>query len=341
MSEITSRLLPARSCALEGIVCVEIGMLLFVVQDGMMKGLLESYPIWMLISIRGVIAALVLIPTILVLGGPHRLVSPLWRLHFTRAGLFAVGFSCFYAAFPFMKLAEVSTIFFSAPLLTALFASLFLGERIGPHRLAALVVGFVGVIIAMNPTGDGFHWIALLPLITAFTYACSQIIARRIGDRDSTLTMGLYTVCMGAALMVPGGWLVNQLVAIGPEFPHLRWEWPSVPTDQLPYLMGLGCIGMVGYMVLTRAYQIANASLIAPFDYTYLPIAAVMAYVVWDEVPDWRTIAGMVMIIAAGLYIGFREVVSHRRQIHPTATAEAIFVLSNPMPAVSPAEDQA
>jgi drug/metabolite transporter (DMT)-like permease len=94
-------------------------------------------------------------------------------------------------------------------------------------------------------------------------------------------------------------------------------------------------------MVLTRAYQIANASLIAPFDYTYLPIAAVMAYVVWDEVPDWRTIAGMVMIIAAGLYIGFREVVSHRRQIHPTATAEAIFVLSNPMPAVSPAEDQA
>ena len=239
-----------------------------------------------------------------------------------------------------MNLAEVSTIFFSAPLMTALFASLFLGERIGPHRLGALVLGFIGVVIAMKPTGDGFRWIALMPLICAVTYALSQIIARRIGDRDTTLTMGLYTVCMGAFLMIPGGWLVNQLIPMGPEFPHLRWDWSLPPQDHFATLALLGCVGMVGYMLLSRAYQIANASLIAPFDYTYLPFATLMAFLVWEEVPGWETMTGMAIIIASGLYIGFREVVSHRRRIETPAIAEAVFVPGVPTPSVSPAEDR-
>ena len=98
-------------------------MLFFVAQDALMKTLLLTYPIWLLLFARSVLSVGVLTPLILWLGTPHRLLTPLWPLHMLRGLLFAAGFSLFYPAFPFMGLAEVSTIFFSAPLITALLAA--------------------------------------------------------------------------------------------------------------------------------------------------------------------------------------------------------------------------
>ena len=141
----------ASSRAVAGILCIEFGMLLFVFQDGMMKALLGDFTVWMLIFARATVAVVVLVPTILLLGYPHRLLTPLWPLHFTRAALFTVGFSLYYAAFPRMGLAELTAIFFAAPLFTSIFAALFLGETIGARRITCLLIGFVGVVIAMNP----------------------------------------------------------------------------------------------------------------------------------------------------------------------------------------------
>ncbi|MEZ5875598.1 MAG: DMT family transporter [Hyphomicrobiales bacterium] len=266
------------SRALAGIACVEIGMLLFVVQDGMMKLLLGEFTVWMLIFVRSVVTVTVLTPTILFLGRPHRLFTPLWPLHLARATLFAFGFSLFYAAFPFMGLAEVTTIFFAAPLITAGLAAIFLHETIGLHRIAALAVGFVGVLIAMNPTGDAFQPVAILPLLCALTYAMSQVIARQIGDRDTTLTTGLLT------------------------------------------------IGFAGI-------------LIAPFDYTYLPFATAMAYLVWGERPALNTLVGMVLIIASGISLGYREILAARRSVEPAPTAEAVFIPGAPAGALAQLAD--
>jgi drug/metabolite transporter (DMT)-like permease len=332
---------PAPSRALQGIVCVEIAMLLFVGQDGMMKTLLTVYPVWLLIFARSIVTLLVMTPLIWILGRPHRLLTPLWPLHLLRAFLFASGFSMFYAAFPFMGLAEVSTIFFSAPLITALFAALFLRETIGPHRSAALVVGFIGVLIAMNPAGENFSWVAILPLCTAVTYAISQIIARKIGDRESTLTVGLYTLTFAGLLILPMGWLVNQVIPITPETYHLRWDLPAQAFSDLPRLTLLGCIGMAAYMLISRAYQVANASLVAPFDYTYLPFATLLAYLLWDEIPGLNTLAGMALIIASGLYLGWRELRAARRSDEVPVTAEAIFAPGSPLPPQIPEEESA
>ncbi len=323
---------PAPSHALQGIACVQIGMLFFVVQDGMMKSMLASYPVWILIFSRSVIASLVLTPLIWTLGGTHRLLTPLWPLHLARATLFAVGFSMFYAVYPFMALAEVSTIFFSAPLITALLAALILGETIGAHRIGALLLGFIGVLIAMNPTGEGFSWVAVLPLGGAATYAMSQIIARQIGDRESTLTAGLYTLGFAGLLIVPIGWLVGHLVPITAETSHLRWEMNAMPLSDLAQLALLGGTGMAGYMLVTRAYQVANASLVAPFDYTYLPFAVVLAYVLWDEVPGTPTLIGMAMIVASGLYLGWRELRAARYSDVTPVTAETVFAPGAPLP---------
>ena len=116
------------SRTLAGILCIEAGTVLFAVQDGFMKALLGDFTVWMLIVVRAIFTCALLVPAILVLGPPHRLLTPLWALHTARAALFAAGFSLFYAAFPFMGLAELTTIFFSAPLFTALLAALVAGR---------------------------------------------------------------------------------------------------------------------------------------------------------------------------------------------------------------------
>ncbi|PKQ12181.1 MAG: EamA/RhaT family transporter [Alphaproteobacteria bacterium HGW-Alphaproteobacteria-1] len=341
MAMMSAHPAPAPSRAVQGILCIEAAMLLFVAQDAVMKGMLTSYPVWPLLFARSVMAVVVLVPLIAWLGGPHSLRSALWPLHMARAFLFAVGFAMFYAAFPFMGLAEVSTIFFSAPLLTALMAALFLGERIGAHRAAALVVGFAGVVIAMNPMGGQFSMVAVLPLLCALTYAASQIIARRIGERESTLTVGLYTLCFSGVMIVPIGWGVAHLVPLTPETAHLRWSLPEGVIADLPRLAGLGAIGMVAYMLASRAYQVAAASLVAPFDYTYLPFAAVLGYLVWAEVPSQATLTGMALIIGAGLYIGWRELRAARRGDAIPITAEATFAPGSPLPPLMPEEERA
>ncbi len=318
------------SRALAGILSIEVGMLFFVGQDALMKALLGDFTVWMLIVARAVVTVTLLVPTILILGAPHRLVTPFWPQHFLRALLFAFGFSLFYTAFPFMALAEVTTIFFSAPLFTALMAAVFLGEKIGFQRMGCLAIGFLGVIIAMNPTGEAFQWIAVLPLICAVSYAASQIIARKVGEQDSSLTMGLYTIAMAGVLVVPLAFGVNQIFDMGHDFRHLRWDWAWPDWQGLQVLALLGVIGMIGYILLSRAYQIASASLIAPFDYSYLPLATAMGYLLWDEVPGWNTITGMVLIVASGLYLGYREVIHARRQKEPAPTAEVAFIPGSP-----------
>lgn len=334
MAVITNNPPIARSRDMAGIICVLAGMFLFVGQDALMKTLLGTHTIWLLMAVRGAVAVLILTPAILILGGPHRLFTPLWPLHLARAALFAVGFALFYTAFPFMGLAEVTTIFFAAPLIVALMAALWLGERVGPYRMGCLIVGFVGVLIAMAPDQGAFQWVAVLPLLCAVMYAASQILARVIGERDSSLTTGLYTIAFSSMIVLPMGWGLNQIVTIDSDFAHIGWHWPVIQTDNAIRLMMLGLIGMAAYTLLSRAYQIAPASLVAPFDYAYLPMATVMAFVIWGEIPSTNTVIGMILIVGSGLYLGYRELRHARRSSEAAPTAEASFAPGNPTAAM-------
>ena len=335
MTEVTSNASGTQSRVAEGIFCIELGLLFFVAQDGLMKAMLGTHTVWTLIFARAVMSILILAPIVYFKGPPNRLITPLWPWHLTRAVLFTLGFTLFYSAFPFMGLAEVVAIFFAAPLITAIVAALWLKETIGPHRMAALMIGFVGVVVAMNPTSDTFQWVAIFPLICAATYAISQVMVRKIGDRETTLTIGLYTIAMSGALILPLGWGLNQIFEFGTEFQHLRWDWPGFDATTLLPLALLGTIGMIAYLLVSRAYQITSASLIAPFDYTYVPIAALMAYFLWDEVPNWSTLAGMALIVASGLYIGYREIRASNLHKEDPIVAESTFAPGNPMAPLS------
>ncbi len=290
-----------------GVFFVVLGMALITVQDGFMKEMLERYSLWPLMVSRGVMGVVICVPLILIMGGANRLSTPLLGFYAIRGALIAVAFALFYAAFPFMNLAEISTIFFAAPLMITIMATIFLGETIGPHRIFALVLGFGGVLIALNPTAEAFQPVALLPFFCAILYAASQIVARKMGDGDTLLMTALFTVLfMALAIPLVGG-LTAWILPEGPETHHVRWDWAIPQGMDLLWVALLGISGMAGITFLTRGYQVASASLLAPFDYTYLPMATGMAYFLWDEVPTRSTLIGMALIVAAGLYLAWRE----------------------------------
>jgi drug/metabolite transporter (DMT)-like permease len=318
------------SRTLQGIACVLSGMVLFVGQDVLMKDMLTHYPVWMLIFVRSIVALLTLLPLVLWLGAPHRILTPLWPWYLARAMLFASGAAMFYTAFPFMGFAEVTTLFFSAPLMTATLAALFLQEKIGLHRAAALLVGFAGVVIAMNPTGGSLGMIAVLPLLCALTYAISQTIVRKIGEQDTSLTIGLYTISLSGVLIIPMGLTISQMIVITPEMNHLRMDWPMPKVEGIAMLALLGTIGTVGYTLVSRAYQIASASVIAPFDYSYLPLAATLGYLLWGEVPAYTTFIGMVLIVASGIYTAYRELRVNRAADDYPPIAQTVFTPGGP-----------
>lgn len=304
-----------------------------------MKGMLTSYPVWMLIFVRSVVALVTLLPLVLWLGAPHRVLTPLWPWYLARALLFTSGFAMFYAAFPFMGLAQITTLFFAAPLMTATLAALFLQESIGLHRISALLVGFAGVVIAMNPMGGSFGWISILPLVCAFTYAISQIIVRKIGEQDTSLVIGLYTISFSGLLIVPMGFVVTQVIVITPELDHLRMNWPVPEGNGVAMLALLGVIGTAAYTLVSRAYQIASASVIAPFDYSYLPLAAFMGYLLWGEIPPHSTFMGMVLIVASGMYTAYRELRLDRAANDTPPTAETVFTPGAPAVVLAEALD--
>ncbi len=326
---------------LHGIGCVIAGMAFFAGQDAMMKSLLGTYPIWVLMFVRSCVAVAVLVPLIVLLGGSHRLTTPSWRLHLVRSFFFTGAFSMFFTALPLMGLAEASTIFFSAPLIIALMAALFMREALGPHRIGALIVGFAGVVVAMNPGGDGFSWVALLPLACAGFYAISQILARRIGDGESSLTVGLWTLAFSGPMTLATGWTLNLFVDFGPRFAHLRWTLPENTMQDFSWLLALGLLGMIGYTLLSRAYQVAEASAVASFDYSYLAFAATMAWFIWDEIPPATTLTGMTLIAASGLYIGWRELLATRGTDQPAMVADALIAPGNPYSPIEEGDNDA
>ncbi len=157
------------------------------------------------------------------------------------------------------------------------------------------------------------------------------------------MVAGAYTIILAGLFVLPLGWALNALFDIGAEANHLRWSWDGFTFGILPWLILLGAIGMVGWTLLSRAYQIADVGAVAPFEYAYLPLAAALGYLAFDEVPSWNTLVGMALIIVSGVYIGYREVINARRSILPTA--EASFAPGNPavvheFPEVDPSEER-
>jgi drug/metabolite transporter (DMT)-like permease len=280
--------------------------MVFSIQDVILKWLSGDYPLAEAQVLRGVFA----LPFILVLvrydGGWRALVSRRYRLLLGRSALMLTSYTCYYLSLPALPLAEVVAITFTVPLIIAALAGVLLKEHVSLRRWLAILVGFAGVLIIVQPGGGVMEWAALLPLVGAFTYALSQIIARRLGPTETTSVMAFYqnTVYLVGGLVL--GALLGHGAFQGQGHPSIEFfvrAW-TVPTA-LDFLLLSACgpISAAGVWLLTHAYRLAEANRVAFFEYSGLVWAILWGYLVWHDVPRLTTVLGAAIVVGAGIYM--------------------------------------
>ena len=197
-----------------------------------------------------------------------------------------------FVALQYLQLAETMSIMFATPLLVALLAGPILGERAGPRRLAAIGIGFLGVLLITRPGLGTMHPAALLSVAGAFAYAFYSICTRLLAAHDSSRTTMVYSGLAGVVLMTP-------------VLPFL-WTTPTSPLVWV-LLLALGVFGAVGHWLLILAHARAPAPVLSPFIYTQIVWMLVLGYVLFGDWPDTWTLIGSTVVIGSGLYLLYRE----------------------------------
>ncbi|WP_299729009.1 DMT family transporter [uncultured Tateyamaria sp.] len=191
----------------------------------------------------------------------------------------------------YLSLTVTGSIMFSAPIIVCALSWPLLGERVGPWRWGAIMLGFVGVLVVIRPFDAAFHWIALLNVYNAISLALYSIITRKISGVVAAETMQFYMGAFGAILLAP--------------FALNVWVMPDTPF-QWAVMIGLGIWGWAGHEIFSRAHSYAPANTLMPYTYSFLLYLAIASYVVFSEVPDGWTILGATIIVCSGFIVWWR-----------------------------------
>jgi len=267
-----------------------VAVAIFSCMDALIKWLSGTYPTIEIVFFRSAFAFLPLLPALLS-GGRAALRTRRPFVQAGRAALGLVSMFAFFYCFRMMPLADVFGIAFSAPIFVTALSVPMLGERVGVRRWSAVVVGFVGVLVMLRPDSGLFASTSWIALFATMLYALGQIFVRDLTKTETTACIVFYvtltTTTVSAAVM-----------------PFL-WVTPS-PGDAL-LLVAIGVLGGVAQLAFTRAFHLAPAAVVSPFDYTGLLYASVIGYYVWGDVPTVGFLVGAGIVMASGLYILYRE----------------------------------
>ncbi len=309
----------ARSQALSGILFATGGTLIFSVNDVSIKFLSEGYALHQVILIRALVAMAFILGVIHVSErGWSQIGTSRPRMHLLRVGIVMVSNVTFFVGLAAMPLADAVAVAYVSPLVVTLLSIIFLGEKVGPRRWGAVIVGMIGVIIMLRPGAGVIQPAALLVLFSAVLYACGNLLARHMGGTESAMTLSFYVqsgfilVCICMGLWAGDGHLATD----DPLWAFLfrPWIWP--PLSDWPVFLATGLSVGIGGMMVTQAYRTAEAGLIAPFEYVGMPIAILWGVLVFGTFPDAVAWIGIALICGSGLYVLYRETAVRQRGRH-------------------------
>ncbi len=301
---------------LSGIAFVIAGVTVFTMQDVIIKLLSGDYPVLEIVFVR----SLVSLPLLLALASLRGRRNALKVRHpfqqALRGLVMFLSYATYYLALAALPLAEAVSIFYSAPLFMTALAGPLLGEYPGLRRWSALAVGFVGVLVILKPQGE-LSLAALLAVASALTYALSAIITRRIGAADSAESMAMTASLVYVALAGAAGLALGDGRLAGSDQPEIAflvraWSWPGARDFALFSLCGL--IAAIGFTCLAQAYRLAPAASVAPFEYSSLPWAVLLGWVIWSDLPDVWLGLGIALVVGSGLYVFRREALRARQR---------------------------
>jgi drug/metabolite transporter (DMT)-like permease len=285
----SSRHLPVLGITLKlASVVVFAGMLVCI------KYLGRDIPAGQAIFVRGLISVVVLALLAWSTGRLHLLKTDNWRSHALRSLCGTVSMFCLFVAIAMIPLADLTAISFTTPLFLTVLAMVFLGERIHGFRWTALGIGFVGVLVTIGPHLSFSHGASagvLVALSSAIFSAFALMFLRKMSGGEHAITITFY---FSLTFMV-----CSALTAIR--------GWPMPTSEQWLLIVGAGLFGVFGQVLMTYSYRYAEASTIAPIDYSNMIMSIVLGYLFFDEIPTLSVWIGAPLILGAGLIILWRE----------------------------------
>lgn len=274
-----------------GIAMMLLGFFLFAANDALGKWLLATASVGQLMLARAVVGLSVVGGLLAPAGLQPLRTQPRIGLQVVRGFLSAAESALFFWALTFLPLADVMTYYLAGPIYVTALSPWLLGEHVGWRRWLAVIVGFIGVVIAIQPGQESFSWGALAALTGSFAYACFMVATRKLAATDARVLMGWQLVAalaVGLALLAVQGWN------------------PVRPVDlALMAVLGLG--SLLGNSCVNISLKLAPAAVVVPYQYSLIIWGVLMGYLVFGEMSDMPTFIGAAVIIAAGLFIFFRE----------------------------------
>jgi drug/metabolite transporter (DMT)-like permease len=274
-----------------GIAFMCAGVASLCVNDAMAKLLTAHYSPLQILFMRNVIALPLAIALTIAMSGVPALRSHRPLAHLLRGFLWIAATMFFFTSLMHLGLAEATAIIFVAPLFITAISAIFLREHVGWRRWLAVLIGFAGVLIVVRPGGAAFQPAALLPVGAAIVYAVLMISSRFVDTRETVWTLLLWLTGTGAflsAFIVP-------------------FVWVPLRAEDIWLFLGVAVFGTAGMTMMSQAFRMAPAAVVAPLDYTALIWATGLGFLIWGDVPDLATYLGAAVIIASGIYVILRE----------------------------------
>jgi drug/metabolite transporter (DMT)-like permease len=296
-----------RSNSARGILALVFGIAIFSVQDLILKLISGDYPLHQAMVLRSLTAIPFLLLLTLWMDGTLRtLLSPTWPAMLARGLLNFSAYTAYYLALAAMPMATTVALYFTAPLIITILSVFMLGEKVSTRRWMAIGTGFGGVVIMLRPVGSLFDWAALLPIFCGAAYGLSMVLVRLMGTKDTAAAMAFWGnfAFLGCALILSaiygtGGYGETGHASL--QFLMRGWVWPT-PWDGF-LMCSCGAIAAIGLTALTQAYRVSQASVVAPFEFTFAFWGVLWGWLFWGDLPDNWGWAGMTIIILAGIYV--------------------------------------
>jgi len=298
-----------------GIILTLTAMLIFAVQDSLMKYIYNSVALYEVYFFRTIVSFTLIIIYLKILKKPIVFKTHYPLLTFCRVILFFFGFSSFYISLTIMPLATATALFFVSPFLITIFAKFILKDQIGSRRWIAVIVGFIGVYIILNPNFNDFDYFSLSPILCAFCYALSMIIIKKTSKKDNVYQQ-MFQFYIGAMIISTifyffiGDGRYNTVDNPAAQF--IFREWFSNLEFSLIYMIVLGFTAAVAFLLIFSAYRIASPAVVSPFEYSILVWSTLSGWIFFNEVPKINTMIGMCLIVGGGIYIFIREKVQEQ-----------------------------
>jgi drug/metabolite transporter (DMT)-like permease len=282
--------LPERSANLAGIALMLVAMFFFSMNDALGKWLVATYSVAQLLFIRSAAAGVMLMPFALKAGTEPFRTAPRPFLQLLRVVLATVDTGLFYLAVWHLPLADAMTYYLAGPIYVTALSALILKEPVGAYRWSAILVGFVGVVIAMQPTSGSLTPGAIIAFCGSISYALLMVVTRQLRATHHVVLASTQTI--GAFILGAAG---------------LPFATRAVGGIDLLLLLLLGVVSIGSIVLVNQSLRLAPASIVVPFQYSLIVWAMLFGYLVFGDVPHWHTLIGAAIIVASGLFIFLRE----------------------------------